>query len=88
MGQILSCRDNLFPPVWITAMEKLQDQVPAKRGNDAFEWPTKPWVEKKNSIVSLLTLIPNLWQRRGTYVRMRFWLVLHTVHTNIHTHTI
>ena len=37
MGQILSCRDNLFPDEWITAMEKLQDQVPARRGKDALE---------------------------------------------------
>ena len=37
MGQILSCRDNLFPPAWITAMEKLQDQVPARRGDDALQ---------------------------------------------------
>ncbi|CAB9499800.1 OF BC1 COMPLEX KINASE 7, chloroplastic [Seminavis robusta] len=37
MGQILSCRDNLLPPAWITAMEKLQDQVPSRRGRDALE---------------------------------------------------
>ena len=36
MGQILSCRDNLLPPEWVTAMEKLQDQVPSKRGKDAL----------------------------------------------------
>jgi len=37
MGQILSCRDNLFPPEWIIAMEKLQDQVPSRRGQDALD---------------------------------------------------
>jgi predicted unusual protein kinase regulating ubiquinone biosynthesis (AarF/ABC1/UbiB family) len=37
MGQILSCRDNLFPSSWIEAMEKLQDQVPARRGEDALQ---------------------------------------------------
>lgn len=37
MGQILSCRENLFPPEWIKAMERLQDRVPARRGKDAFQ---------------------------------------------------
>lgn len=35
IGQILSCRENLFPPAWIVAMEKLQDKVPSRRGEDA-----------------------------------------------------
>lgn len=37
IGQILSCRENLFPDEWIGAMEKLQDRVPAKSGKDAWE---------------------------------------------------
>ncbi len=37
IGQILSCRENLFPDEWITAMEKLQDRVPAKSGREAWE---------------------------------------------------
>jgi predicted unusual protein kinase regulating ubiquinone biosynthesis (AarF/ABC1/UbiB family) len=37
LGQILSCRDNLLPSEWSTAMERLQDKVPAKSGPDALE---------------------------------------------------
>jgi len=37
IGQILSCRENLFPEEWISAMEKLQDRVPAKSGREAWE---------------------------------------------------
>ena len=37
IGQILSCRENLFSDEWITAMETLQDQVPAKSGKDAWD---------------------------------------------------
>ncbi|KAL7519219.1 hypothetical protein ACHAWX_004006 [Stephanocyclus meneghinianus] len=37
IGQILSCRENLFPREWIAAMEKLQDRVPAKSGVDAWK---------------------------------------------------
>ena len=37
LGQILSCRENLLPTEWITAMERLQDKVPAKSGRDALE---------------------------------------------------
>ncbi len=36
IGQILSCRKNLFPVEWIAAMEKLQDRVPAKSGKEAW----------------------------------------------------
>jgi predicted unusual protein kinase regulating ubiquinone biosynthesis (AarF/ABC1/UbiB family) len=36
IGQILSCRENLFPKEWISAMEKLQDRVPAKNGKEAW----------------------------------------------------
>ena len=37
MGQILSCRRNLFPAEWIAAMERLQDRVPAKSGGEAWD---------------------------------------------------
>jgi len=37
IGQILSCRENLFPDEWITAMERLQDRVPAKSGQEAWD---------------------------------------------------
>ena len=37
LGQIISCRKNLLGSEWITAMAKLQDQVPAKTGNEAME---------------------------------------------------
>lgn len=37
LGQILSCRDNLLPTAWITAMERLQDRVPAQSGSQALE---------------------------------------------------
>jgi len=37
IGQILSCRENLFSDEWIVAMEKLQDKVPAKSGKEAWE---------------------------------------------------
>ena len=37
IGQILSCRKNLFPAEWITAMERLQDRVPAKSGGEAWD---------------------------------------------------
>jgi predicted unusual protein kinase regulating ubiquinone biosynthesis (AarF/ABC1/UbiB family) len=37
IGQILSCRENLFPDEWITAMGRLQDRVPAKSGKEAWD---------------------------------------------------
>ena len=37
IGQILSCRENLFPDEWMKAMTKLQDRVPAKSGREAWE---------------------------------------------------
>jgi len=37
LGQILSCRENLLPEEWISAMERLQDRVPAKSGKEALE---------------------------------------------------
>uniref|UniRef100_A0A7S2XNR5 ABC1 atypical kinase-like domain-containing protein n=1 Tax=Attheya septentrionalis TaxID=420275 RepID=A0A7S2XNR5_9STRA len=37
MGQILSCRENVLPPEWITSLERLQDRVPARSGQDALD---------------------------------------------------
>ena len=37
LGQILSCQKNLLGEEWITAMERLQDQVPARTGQDALD---------------------------------------------------
>jgi len=37
LGQIISCRDDLLPPEWINALSKLQDQVPAKSGKEAYD---------------------------------------------------
>jgi predicted unusual protein kinase regulating ubiquinone biosynthesis (AarF/ABC1/UbiB family) len=37
LGQILSCRENLLPTEWANAMERLQDKVPAKSGQDALD---------------------------------------------------
>jgi predicted unusual protein kinase regulating ubiquinone biosynthesis (AarF/ABC1/UbiB family) len=37
MGQIVSCRKNLLGPEWITAMQRLQDQVPAREGQEAMD---------------------------------------------------
>jgi len=37
IGQILSCRDNLLPDEWKESMERLQDQVPAKSGEEALQ---------------------------------------------------
>jgi len=37
IGQILSCRPSLFPKEWKQAMETLQDKVPAKQGEDAWQ---------------------------------------------------
>ena len=37
IGQILSCRENLFLDEWISGMEKLQDRVPTKSGEVAWE---------------------------------------------------
>ena len=37
LGQIVSNQENLMPPEWITALERLQDKVPAKNGTEALE---------------------------------------------------
>ena len=37
IGQIISCRDKLLPEEWKKALERLQDRVPAKSGQEAFD---------------------------------------------------
>jgi hypothetical protein len=37
LGQILSCQKNLLGEEWITAMERLQDQVPARTSQAALD---------------------------------------------------
>jgi predicted unusual protein kinase regulating ubiquinone biosynthesis (AarF/ABC1/UbiB family) len=37
MGQIMSCRKNLLGSEWIEAMAILQDEVPARIGDEAME---------------------------------------------------
>lgn len=57
LGQIISCRPNLLPKEWITALERLQDQVPAKSGSEAWElalsaWPHEGTTVKSNGMTS------------------------------------
>lgn len=37
LGQIVSCRENLLPEEWKVALERLQDKVPARSGQDALD---------------------------------------------------
>ena len=37
LGQIISCRKNLLGPEWIDAMAILQDQIPAREGQEALD---------------------------------------------------
>jgi hypothetical protein len=43
LGQIISSREKLLPAEWITAMECLQDQVPAKSGKEALDLAYSAW---------------------------------------------
>lgn len=43
MGQIMSSRDDIVPPPWAKALERLQDEVPARKGNEAFELAYEAW---------------------------------------------
>jgi len=47
IGQILSCRENLLPKEWISALERLQDCVPSKSGNDAVELAYESFGDKE-----------------------------------------
>lgn len=37
LGQIVSCREHLLPQEWKVALERLQDKVPARSGQDALD---------------------------------------------------
>jgi predicted unusual protein kinase regulating ubiquinone biosynthesis (AarF/ABC1/UbiB family) len=43
MGQIMSSRDDIVPPQWVKALERLQDEVPARKGDQAFELAYEAW---------------------------------------------
>jgi predicted unusual protein kinase regulating ubiquinone biosynthesis (AarF/ABC1/UbiB family) len=43
LGQIVSSREKLLPAEWIGALERLQDQVPAKSGAAALELAYAAW---------------------------------------------
>lgn len=43
LGQIISCREDLLPPSWLPAFEKLQDQVPAQTGVKAQALAYSVW---------------------------------------------
>lgn len=43
LGQIISCRSELLPAPWIQAMETLQDQVPAQKGEKAWALVRAAW---------------------------------------------
>jgi predicted unusual protein kinase regulating ubiquinone biosynthesis (AarF/ABC1/UbiB family) len=43
IGQIASCREDLLPREWVTELERLQDQVPARHGRDALELAYVAW---------------------------------------------
>jgi len=43
LGQIVSCRENFLPEPWKHAMERLQDQVPAKSGDQALTLAYEAW---------------------------------------------
>ena len=49
LGQILSCREKFLPDQWKTAMEKLQDQVPSRTGQDALDLAYSAWPGGKKS---------------------------------------
>lgn len=41
LGQLLSTRADIFPPVFITEMRKLQDKVPAEKFEDIEDFLKK-----------------------------------------------
>lgn len=55
IGQILSCRDKLLPDPWKTAMERLQDQVPAQSGVQAQQLAYASWPGGRESFHQTFT---------------------------------
>lgn len=49
MGQIISSREDAVPHQWINALERLQDQVPAKTGDEAYTLAYEAWPGGKKS---------------------------------------
>lgn len=49
MGQIISTRDDAVPAQWIKKLERLQDQVPAKSGDEAYALAYEAWPGGKSS---------------------------------------
>jgi predicted unusual protein kinase regulating ubiquinone biosynthesis (AarF/ABC1/UbiB family) len=43
LGQIVSCREKFLPEQWKKSLERLQDQVPAKSGQDALDLAAAAW---------------------------------------------
>ena len=43
LGQIISSRDDIVPSQWVKALERLQDQVPARKGQEAYELAYEVW---------------------------------------------
>lgn len=43
IGQIISSRDDIVPAQWVKQLERLQDQVPAKSGQAAYDLAYKAW---------------------------------------------
>ena len=43
LGQIISSRDDIVPEQWVKALERLQDQVPARQGQEAYELAYEAW---------------------------------------------
>lgn len=43
LGQIISSRDDVVPDQWVKALERLQDQVPARKGSEAYELAYEAW---------------------------------------------
>jgi predicted unusual protein kinase regulating ubiquinone biosynthesis (AarF/ABC1/UbiB family) len=43
LGQIISSREKLVPKQWKSSMERLQDQVPSRKGKDAMDLADQSW---------------------------------------------
>jgi predicted unusual protein kinase regulating ubiquinone biosynthesis (AarF/ABC1/UbiB family) len=43
LGQIVSCRDKLLPEEWKVSLERLQDQVPSRKGRGALDLAYSAW---------------------------------------------
>jgi predicted unusual protein kinase regulating ubiquinone biosynthesis (AarF/ABC1/UbiB family) len=55
LGQIVSCRDKLLPKEWKVALERLQDQVPSRKGQDALDLAYAAWPSGKRNFHSVFS---------------------------------